>query len=61
VVHKETPCVATFISNKQNVILFFFLLQSWRTGVLVPIEGESEGKERRRVNAVQKQCTHVCK
>jgi hypothetical protein len=33
--HRETPCVAHFISNKQkcHVFLFiFYLLQNWKTG-----------------------------
>jgi hypothetical protein len=59
----------TFISNKQKCLFSFFFYkngeQEGRTG---PEEGvgtsrsrEVAGKGGRRVNTVQKMCTHVCK
>jgi hypothetical protein len=73
-IHKETLCVATFITNKQKDIFkffsfFFFLLQiqiiegqnrSYLWGFL-PVKGEVAGKGGRRVNTVQKLCTPECK
>jgi hypothetical protein len=67
--HKETPCVAIFILNKQkyNISFFSFFFYKIReqegrkgtagNGGSVPVAG----KGYRRVNAVQILCTHVCK
>jgi hypothetical protein len=70
--HKETLCVVTFISNKKNVIFFFFFStksESRRAKPVLPrggsgtsrIAGEVVGIGRRRMNKMQKMCTHVCK
>jgi hypothetical protein len=59
-----------YIYHKQKCqVFFFFLLQNWRTGgwnrscpggVATSVGGVG-GKGSRRVNMVQKMCTHVCK
>jgi hypothetical protein len=68
---KETPCVATFISNKQKFHFFYFFfyklenrrveqaLPTW--GRLVPVGGGGGRERGRRMNIVQIMCTHVCK
>jgi hypothetical protein len=68
--HKETPCVPNFTSKKQNshvfLFTFFFYIfreQEGRTDVggVGTSGGGVAGKWGRRVNMMQKMCTHVCK
>jgi hypothetical protein len=71
--HKETPCVATFISNKQKCNFSLFsstklenrraekVLGGEGRSVWYQWEGEVAGKGCGKVNAVQKMCTHVYK
>jgi hypothetical protein len=51
--HKETPCIATFITNKQNVIFFFYKMKEYVGGTDLACggfwylwEGQVEGKGR---------------
>jgi hypothetical protein len=64
--HKETPCIATFISKKEKCHFFSFFLYKIReqegpakgvgeSGGLVPVW---LGKRGKRVNTVQK-CVHI--
>jgi hypothetical protein len=67
-------CIATFITNKQKYHVFIFSFSFYKirekegrtgsakgVGVSTSERREVMGKRDRRVNMVQKLCTHVCK
>jgi hypothetical protein len=69
--HKESPCIAIFISNSQkhHVFLIIFYVfssiksENSRVEQVPPRGGEGKGGRERggRMNMVQIMCTHVCK